>query len=95
VVPYAEELRELGTDRAMLERLADAGGGALLDGPRDAFQKARRRFRGAVELWPWLVGLAGMLLVAEIAMRRFGGGLAAWLLMRLRRRPHMNAGGET
>lgn len=86
VVPYAEELRELGTDETMLKRLGEAGGGSLLEAPRDVFQKARRRFRAAVELWPWLAGIAAVLLLAEIALRRFGGGIAARLFARLRRR---------
>ena len=59
VVPYAQELRDLGVDETLLRELAELTGGGALEDPRDAFLKGRRQSRIAVEIWPWLVGLVG------------------------------------
>ncbi len=77
VVPYAQELRDLGVDETLLRELAELTGGAALEAPRDAFLKARRRSRIAVEVWPWLVGLVAVLLIPEVALRRLGPGAFA------------------
>src|SRR5262249_50142882 len=86
VVPYAQELRDLGVDEALLRELAELTGGSALDKPRDAFLKSRRQSRIAVDIWPWLVGLVALLLVPDVALRRIGpGGLARlgqWLSRR-------------
>ena len=70
VVPYALELRDLGVDEALLREVAELTGGDVLTDPRDAFLKARRPSRLAVEMWPWLVGLVAALVLPEIALRR-------------------------
>jgi len=85
VVPYAEELRELGVDGAQLKQMAEVADGGALEDPREVFQKGRRSFSVSVAIWPWLVGLAAVLLILEIALRRFGPGLFAGLLIRMRR----------
>ena len=77
VVPYAQELRDLGVDEALLRELAELTGGSALESPRDAFLKARRQSRIAVEIWPWLVGLVAFLLIPDIALRRLGPGALA------------------
>jgi hypothetical protein len=82
VVPYGEELRELGPDEDLLKQLAEATGGKVLDDPRGVFGEGRRPFRVAVDVWPWLVVLAALLVLPEIALRRVD--LAA--LVRRRRR---------
>jgi uncharacterized membrane protein len=74
VVPYAQEVRDLGVDEAFLREVAELTGGGALAEPRDAFHKARRQSRIGVEIWPWLVGLVAAMLVPEIAMRRLGTG---------------------
>jgi hypothetical protein len=74
VVPYAQEVRDLGVDEAFLREVAELTGGGALAEPRDAFHKARRQSRIGVEIWPWLVGLVAAMLVPEIAMRRLGAG---------------------
>ncbi|HLB15845.1 MAG TPA: VWA domain-containing protein [Burkholderiales bacterium] len=83
VVPYAEELRELGPDENLLKELAEATGGSELSDPRSVFLEARRPFRVALDIWPWLVALAAALVLPEIALRR--ADLGAWL--RRRRKP--------
>jgi uncharacterized membrane protein len=74
VVPYAQELRDLGVDETQLRELAELTGGGALEVPRDAFLKGRRQSRIAVEIWPWLVGLAAFLLIPDVALRRLGPG---------------------
>jgi uncharacterized membrane protein len=89
VVPYAQELRDLGVDETLLRELAELTGGSALQEPQDAFLKARRRSRIAVEIWPWLVGFVALMMVPDIALRRVGpGGLSrikGWLSRRMRR----------
>jgi Ca-activated chloride channel homolog len=99
VVPYAQELRDLGVDEPLLRELAELTGGGVLEDPRDAFLKARRQSRIAVEVWPWLVGLVAFLLIPDVALRRVGpDGLArlgGWLHpRRWRRRPETTPGAE-
>ena len=81
VVPYAQELRDLGVDEGLLRELAELTGGGPLERRRrtpSSEPAARRGFRS--DLWPWLVGLVAVALVPEIAMRRVGPALArlAW-----------------
>ena len=59
VVPYAQELRDLGVDDSFLREVTELTGGGAVDDPRDVFLKARRQSRIAVEIWPWLVGAGG------------------------------------
>jgi uncharacterized membrane protein len=90
VVPYAQELRDLGVDENLLRELAELTGGAALEDPRDVFLKGRRQSRINVDVWPWLVGLVAALLVPDIALRRLGPGaftrLTGWAADRRRRR---------
>jgi uncharacterized membrane protein len=87
VVPYAQELRDLGVDEARLREVAELTSGDSLGQAREAFLKARRQSRIAVEIWPWLVGAVALLLVPEIALRRLGHGAVRWITGLVRRRP--------
>jgi uncharacterized membrane protein len=78
VVPYAQELRDLGVDDAFLHELTELTGGGAVDDPKDVFLRARRQSRIAVEIWPWLVGLVAAMLVPEIALRRLGPSAFSW-----------------
>jgi uncharacterized membrane protein len=91
VVPYARELRDLGVDEPLLREIAELTGGGSLDDPRSAFLSARRQSRIAVEIWPWLVGFVGVMLLPEIALRRVGSGVAGWISRRFRRRGEQGA----
>lgn len=75
VVPYAEELRELGVDETSLKELSNLTGGGAIADANEVFQKNRRQYRVSVQIWPWLVGLAALVLLMEIALRRLGSGL--------------------
>jgi Ca-activated chloride channel homolog len=85
VVPYAQELRDLGVDESLLRELAELTGGGALAKPQDAFLTARRQSRIGVEIWPWLVGLVALMLVPEIALRRIGPGVFERFAMLIRR----------
>src|SRR5438552_1861776 len=85
VVPYAQELRDLGVDETLLRELAELTGGGPLAKPQDAFLTARRQSRIGVEIWPWLVGLVALMLVPEIALRRLGPGALDRFAMLVRR----------
>ncbi len=86
VVPYAQEVRDLGVDEARLRELAELTGGGALEQPADAFQRGRRHSRIAVDVWPWLVGLVAVMMVPEIALRRLGAGTWSHLVPGRRRR---------
>jgi uncharacterized membrane protein len=74
VVPYSRELRDLGVDENLLREMSELTGGSALSQPRDAFLSARRKSRLSLDIWPWLVGLVGVLLIPEVALRRIGPG---------------------
>jgi len=83
VVPYSRELRDLGVDETLLRELSELTGGSALARPRDAFLSARRTSRLTLDVWPWLVGLVGVLLIPEIALRRVGPGFLSTLRARM------------
>ncbi len=85
VVPYAQELRDLGVDEPLLRELAELTGGGPLAKPPDAFLRSRRQSRIGVDVWPWLVGLVALLLVPDIALRRVGPGALERVAMLVRR----------
>jgi uncharacterized membrane protein len=87
VVPYAQELRDLGVDETALRELSELTGGGVVSEPRDVFQRGRHLSRIAVEMWPWLVGAVALLMLPEIAVRRLGGGVVSWIGRLVRRRP--------
>ena len=98
VVPYAQELRDLGVDETVLRELAELTGGTALQDPQDAFLKQRRRSRIAVDMWPWLVGFVALMMVPDIALRRLGPGgllrMKGWLRRKTRRATPASQRGE-
>ncbi|PYM07364.1 MAG: hypothetical protein DMD82_05730 [Candidatus Rokuibacteriota bacterium] len=86
VVPYSPELRDLGVDETLLRQVSELTGGGALSEPRDAFLRARRQSRIAVDLWPWVVGFVALMLLPEIALRRIGPGTIGEIFRRVRRR---------
>ena len=66
--PDAIEAHSVGTNTALLNQLAVASGGRPLGDPADL-----RPGNGpgpAIDLWPWLVGLALLLLPLDVYLRR-------------------------
>lgn len=94
VVPYAQEFRDLGVDETLLRELAELAGGGAVGEPQEVFLKARRRSRLSVDLWPWLVGGVGLLLLPEVALRRLGPGFFTRLSVKFRR-PWTGGGGSS
>src|SRR5205809_786039 len=86
VVPYAQELRDLGVDEPLLRELSELTGGSALGEPRETFLKSRRQSRISVETWPWMVGFVAVMILPEIALRRLGSGMLGWLVGRVARR---------
>jgi uncharacterized membrane protein len=93
VVPYAQELRDLGVDETLLRELSELTGGGAVSDPREVFQRARHRSRIAIEIWPWMVGAVALLILPEIAVRRLGGGAVGWMGRLVRRRASAAATG--
>ncbi len=72
VVPYSPEHRALAVNEPLLRDLAAVTGGAAPTAPGQVFSENRRRARIWVEAWPYLLGLALLLFLPDVALRRFG-----------------------
>jgi uncharacterized membrane protein len=95
VVPYAQELRDLGVDEALLHEISALTGGGAVKEPREVFLRGRRQSRIVIEMWPWMVGAVALLLIPEIALRRLGAGAVAWIVRFVRRpAPETGTGGQ-
>jgi Ca-activated chloride channel homolog len=71
VVPYSPEHRALAVNEGLLRDLVTISGGALPTTPAQAFTENRRSARIRVDAWPYLLGLALLLFLPDIALRRF------------------------
>ena len=72
VVPYSPEHRALAANEGLLRDLATLTGGALPTTPAQVFKEHRRQARVRVDAWPYLLGLALLLFLPDVALRRFG-----------------------
>ena len=70
VVPYSAEYRERQTNTRLLTEVARVTGGAVLDDPLRAFAHDQRAPGQPLELWPWLLALAAILFLFDVAVRR-------------------------
>jgi Mg-chelatase subunit ChlD len=75
VVPYSPEYKVQPTDTGLLARLAAATNGQVLaldaaDSPAAVFRHDLPPVRRAVDLWPWLLLAAILLLPLDIGLRR-------------------------
>ncbi|MFN0072744.1 MAG: VWA domain-containing protein [Chloroflexota bacterium] len=70
VVPYSPEYRDLRTNPDLLTQLARATGGKVLIEPAEAFAIEQASAGQPRELWPWLLALAALLFMFDIAARR-------------------------
>ncbi|MCC7174507.1 MAG: VWA domain-containing protein [Bryobacterales bacterium] len=71
------ELRDYGSDEALLRRIAEHTGGRFNPDPREAFRSGGRRVAATIRLWPGLLGLAILLNLAEVLLRKWRGILSA------------------
>lgn len=76
VIPYSPEYRRVGADQDFLQRLAAAGGGAVLSKPAEAFAANLLPVRRVTDLWPWLFALAAILFPLDVGNRRVDLGAA-------------------
>ncbi|MEE8390719.1 MAG: VWA domain-containing protein [Anaerolineae bacterium] len=94
VMGYSPEYAALEGDPAYLAHLAELGGGTALEEPSGAFAHTLRGEGSTRDLWPYLLGLATLLLPFDVGVRRLALGrrdwekVRDWVLERLpRRRP--------
>jgi hypothetical protein len=71
VVPYSPEHRALAVNDGLLRDLVTISGGAMPSAPAQVFTQNRRQARVRVDAWPYLLGLALLLFLPDIALRRF------------------------
>lgn len=71
VVPYSPEHRALAANEGVVRDVVAVSGGTLPTAPEQAFTHNRRKAHVRVEAWPYLLGLALLLLLPDIALRRF------------------------
>jgi hypothetical protein len=70
VVPYSPEYGLTGTDHARLESLARRTGGKSIGDPSEVFAHTLPAVGAPRPLWPWLMLLTAVLLVADVGVRR-------------------------
>ncbi|WP_164103466.1 VWA domain-containing protein [Candidatus Laterigemmans baculatus] len=70
VVGYPTELRLQSVDRDLLRQIAEISGGRLEPTPAELTAADGRSARRRVALWPWLLIVALLLFVLDVALRR-------------------------
>jgi Mg-chelatase subunit ChlD len=70
VIPYSPEYRDLRANPELLGQVARETGGQVLGEARAVFAPDRRVQGQPRELWPWLLALAALLFVFDVAARR-------------------------
>jgi Ca-activated chloride channel family protein len=70
VVPYSQEYRDLRANPDLLGQLAGLTGGRVVEDPKSVFDRDRRVDGQPRELWPWLMMLAVLLFMFDVAARR-------------------------
>jgi uncharacterized membrane protein len=70
VIPYSTEYRDLRANPELLGQLAAATGGQVVGEVKSVFERDRRVDGQPRELWPWLMVLAALLFVFDVAARR-------------------------
>ena len=74
VVPYSAEYRDLRPNPELLGQIARQSGGRVLDTPGGLFDLDQAVAGRPRELWPWLLALAAVLFVFDVAARRLRMG---------------------
>jgi uncharacterized protein YegL len=73
-----EELTQYGSNQALLKSIAQATGGRFNPDPSRAFETDGKSIQSTVRLWPLLLGLAILLNLAELVMRKWRGILESF-----------------
>lgn len=84
-VAYPAEYRSFVGQKELLERLAEGGGGRLLDAPRDSLRPLEDPGSSIRDLWFWLLLASLLLLPLDVAVRRLVLPLGDWLKLIPRR----------
>lgn len=69
-IGYPDELQLEPTNEDLLQRVAAETGGVFDPSPNQAFEPSKVSISAEHELWPWLIGLAVLLFLADVAVRR-------------------------
>ena len=86
---YSPEYAALEGDPTYLTYLAKLGGGEVLEKPSEAFAHTLRGGGSTRDLWPYLLGLAALLLPFDVGVRRLALGrrdlerAQSWVMERL------------
>jgi uncharacterized membrane protein len=72
-----DEMQEYGNNEGLLRQIAASTGGRFGVRPADVYEAAGRNIPATMELWPGLLGLAVVLNLLELAMRKWKGLLEA------------------
>lgn len=89
VMGYSPEYAALEGDPTYLTYLAKLGGGEVLEKPSEAFAHTLRGEGSTRDLWPYLLGLAALLLPFDVGVRRLALGrrdlerAQSWVMERL------------
>jgi hypothetical protein len=70
VIPYSQEYRDLRANPDLLGQLAGLTSGRVVEDPKSVFDRERRVDGQPRELWPWLMVLAALLFIFDVAARR-------------------------
>jgi Ca-activated chloride channel family protein len=70
VVNYDDELRIRPTDEKWLESIAHASGGTFRPDPESVFALDARSASQPIPLWPYLLMIAAVIFLADVALRR-------------------------
>ena len=68
-----EEMLDYGSDRALLQQIASLSGGQLNPEPGDVFRSGGRYLTAVWRLWPAFIGLAILLTIIELILRKWQG----------------------
>jgi len=74
VQPYSPEYRSRGAGPGLIEELGRLGGGGQITDPAAVFARPAVARKIPHALWPWLMGLAALVLVLDVASRRLDLG---------------------
>jgi len=70
------ELNDYGSNEALLKQVAQFTGGRFEPSPSAVFEGGRRSVMTTIDLWPGLLGLAVLLSLIELVLRKWKGLLA-------------------
>ena len=70
------ELADYGSNEALLKQVAEFTGGRFQPDPAAVFSGGGRSIASSLQLWPGLLGLAVLLSLAELVMRKWKGVMA-------------------